>query len=142
MPNLIKSTNNYERSIAVRLLALLCRVDENQYFESIREDYFGLLHGGSIMTARYLIQSVADIFKSKPDLREDLLNILLHIELYTNLIPERIDLMKTDILVCFDEIFNLIKDPAELIHFAQQATTCQSPKTRKQAKFFLKNHSD
>ena len=67
---LIKSTNNYERSTAVRLLALLCRVDENQYFESIQEDYFGLLRGGSIMTARFIIQSMTDIYFSKPDLRD------------------------------------------------------------------------
>ena len=137
---LLRSDNNFQRSIAVQILAALCKADQNQWFETIQEEYFGLLNCGSIMTARYIIQSASLIFIAKPDLREDIKDLFLHIDSVSGLIPDRIDLLKTDILVFFETVFEYLQNPDEVIEFAQKAITSQSPKTRKQAKIFLKEH--
>jgi len=137
---MLKDSNNYFRSIAIQLLAALCPTDLENKFESIKEDYFSHLHSGSIMTIRYLIQSTSAIFLAKPSLRPFLMSILLHIEKHVNLMPERIDLIRTDILVVFEEIWEKIDNKEPMIEFAEKAIQVQSPKTKKQAREFLKKN--
>jgi hypothetical protein len=133
-------SNNFYRSIAIQILAALCPVDQEDKFESIKEDYFANLHSGSIMTIRYLIQSISAIYLAKPNLRPFLMDVLLEIEKNANLKPERIDLIKNDILIVFENMWENIEDEEPLIAFAEKAMDAQSPKTRKQAKEFLKRY--
>ena len=137
---MLKDSNNFHRSIAIQILAALCPIDQEDKFESIKEDYFGNLHSGSIMTIRYLIQSTTAIFLAKPNLQPYLMNILLHIEKHVNLKPERIDLLRNDILIVFEEIWGKIDEKEPLIEFAEKAIQVQSPKTKKQAREFLKKY--
>jgi len=118
---MLEDSNNFHRSIAIQILAALCPIDQENKLESIKEDYFANLHSGSIMTIRYLIQSISAIFLSKPNLRPYLVNILLRIEKHVNLKPERIDLLKNDILVVFEEIWEKIDEKEPLIAFAEKS---------------------
>jgi len=137
---MLKDSNNFYRSIAIQILAALCPIDQDNKFELIKEDYFAHFHSGSIMTIRYLIQSTPAIFLAKPNLRPYLMNILLHIEKHVNLKPERIDLLKNDILIIFEDIWEKIEDKEPLIAFAEKAIQAQSPKTKKQAREFIKKY--
>lgn len=139
---LLRSDNNFQRSIAVQILAALCKIDQNQWFETIQQEYFALLNCGSIMTARYVIQSAAEVYFAKPALRDSLETLFLKIDSISGLIPERIDLLKCDILVFFESVFKYLQNPDKIIEFAQRATSCQSPKTRKQAKIFLEKFAE
>ncbi len=137
---MLRDSNNFFRSIAIQILAALCPIDLEYKFESIKDDYFAHLHSGSIMTIRYLVQSITAIFLAKPNLRPYLMNILLHIEKHVNLKPERIDLLRNDILIVFEEIWEKIDEKEPLIEFAEKAFHSQSPKTKNQAKRFLKKY--
>lgn len=140
LAEMLKDSNNFFRSIAIQILAALCTVDQENKFEFIKDDYFSHLHSGSIMTIRYLIQSTSAIFLAKPNLRPFLMSILLHIEKHVNLKPERIDLLRNDILVVFEEIWEKIDNKEPLIEFAEKAIQVKSLKTKKQAKEFLKKY--
>lgn len=66
------------------------------------------------------------------------MNILLHIEKHVNLKPERIDLLRNDILIVFDEIWKKTDENEPLIAFAEKVIQAQSQKTKKQAREFIK----
>jgi len=138
---MLPSENNYHRSIAVRLLAALCPADVDNRFESIMTEYFSCLRGGSIMTARYIVQSCSLIFVNKPDLRSRIVDTLLCIEDYCDLPPERVDLIRVDILDFLDAVFALLNETDSALDFAKAALSAHSPKTRQAAKLFLKKHS-
>jgi len=140
--SMLNDSNNFFRSIAIQILAALCPIDQENKFEWIQDDYFSHLHSGSIMTIRYLIQSFPVIYQAKPNLRSYLLSIMLHIEKHVNLKAERIDLVRNDILIVFEEIWELIGEKEPLVEFAEKALQAQSPKTKKQAKDFLKKYKN
>lgn len=142
LAEMLSNSNNFFRSIAIQILAMLCPIDQDNQFELIKDDYFALLHGGSIMTIRYIVLSIPTIFLSKPTLRPYLLEILFHIEKYVNVLPERIDLIKNDILLTFESIWPEVSDKNQMLAFAEKAIDAQSPKTKNQAKRFLKKHSN
>ncbi|PKO13759.1 MAG: hypothetical protein CVU39_17180 [Chloroflexi bacterium HGW-Chloroflexi-10] len=137
---MLPSENNYHRSIAILLLGALCPADSKGCFELIADRYFSYLNGGSVMTARYIVQSCTTIFRSKPALRTLITDILLHIENYCNLPPERIDLLRTDILDCLEQLYPLLTEKDSALRFAEAALSAKSPKTCKTAKLFLKKH--
>lgn len=141
LAEMLSDSNNFFRSIAIHILAKLCAVDQENQFELIKDDYFALLLSGCIMTIRTIVLSIPTIFLSKPALRPDLLERLFHIEKYVNVLPERVDLIKNDILITFESIRVAVSDKNQMLTFAKNAMDAQSPKTKNQAKRFLKKYS-
>jgi hypothetical protein len=136
--SLLMDENNFFRSIGIQLLALLSPFDREEKFELIKDGYFSHLHSGSIMTIRYLIQSMEILYRSKPALRAYIMDVLLHLEKYVNLQQERIDLAKCDVLIVFEALWPTLDNQAELRQFAEEALQAKSAKTQKQARAFLK----
>jgi hypothetical protein len=133
----LDSDNTYHKLSAVHLLANLTKVDKQNKFEKIFDKYYGLLDDKSFITAAYVSAALGKIAKTKPKLQTKITNRLLNID-KTHHTQERIDLAKASVIEAFEEYFDQSKSKKRIVDFVKKQLNCQSPKTRKRAKEFLK----
>ena len=134
---LLDSQNAFHRAIAVQLIARLCVIDREKKFERLFERYFGLLDDQKIMVSRYLVQNVSYILVGKPDLKDDVLERLLSVDL-THHPESRKALLKADVIEVLSEVYPDKSNQERVVAFVQSALTSSSPKARQAATRFLK----
>ena len=134
--DLLKSTNAFHRSIAVKTLSNLTATDDQNKFEQIFEDFFHLLDDSKVMVSRALVLNSGIIIKSKPSLISKIINLLLNID-ETHHPSGRKDLIKGDIIEILGEYLEEISDKKRFIDFVKEQLKSSSPSTVKKAKVFL-----
>lgn len=134
LEDMLESKNTYWRSSAARLIANLTVVDTKNKFEKIFDKYYGLLDDSVILAASITANS-GKIAKAKPKLQTKITNKLLNIDKTKQ---KHKDLIKAGAIEAFDGYFEEIKDKKKIIDFVKEQLNCESPKTRKRAKEFLK----
>lgn len=137
----LDSDNAFIRAQGVHLLASLAAYDNQNRFEQVFEQYFGLLGDTSLSVTRYVAQNAAMIVRAKPHLQQRITEKLLDIDRVA-FNPERIALIKSDILQSFDEYFELLDDKPRILAFAETVLVGDSPKARKAGKSFLKKYRE
>ncbi len=138
--SLLDSANSFHRCCALNILANLTKIDSEKKFEKCFKKYFSLLQDEKLIPAVFVSRNAGKIMRWKPHLQNRILKILLAIDC-TKRDPERIDLIKADIIQSFDEIFEQCKKKELLIRFVEAQRMCKSPKTRKIADMFLQTHA-
>jgi hypothetical protein len=133
---LLDSQNAFQRAIALQLLARLCVIDRGNKFERLFERYFDLLDDQKIMVSRYLVQNVWLIVVSKPDLKDDVLERLLSIDL-THHPESRKALLKADVIEVLQQVYPELSEQVRILEFVESALNSSSPKARQAAKRFL-----
>ena len=133
----LDSDNTYHKLSAVLLLGNLTKADKDNKFEKIFSKYFSLLDDKSFITAAYIAQACGVIAIAKPNLQTKITNKLLAID-KTHHEQERIDLVKASIIETFEKYYEQAKNKKKILAFVEEQLNCQSPKTRKKAKKFLK----
>lgn len=133
----LDSDNTYHKLSAVFLLANLTRIDGKNRFEKIFDKYYGLLDDKSFITASYVCSASGMIAKARPKLQAKITNRLLNID-KTHHQQERKDLVKAAIIETFQEYYEQSKSKKRIVDFVRNQLNCQSPRTRKAAKEFLK----
>lgn len=132
--DLIDSDNTYRKFIAVRIIANLTRADAKDKFDKMFDRYYDLFND-SVIVAGHLAANSGKIAKAKPKLQTKITNKLLNID-KTN--QKHKDLVKAGAIEAFDEYFEEAKNKKEILDFIKDQLNCKSPKTRKEAKKFLK----
>jgi hypothetical protein len=135
--DLLRSDNTYHKSSAINIIANLATADREGRFDSIFDRYFDLLDDRSVITARYVARNAGKIAKSKPQLQERITDRLLDTD-KTRHHQERKDLIKADVIQSFEAFFEESRDQERIVAFVEEQVECSSPKTRKEAKSFLK----
>lgn len=132
---MLKSKNNYHKYIAVYLLANLTAVDEENKFESIFDDYYGILGGDKAMTASHVALNSSKIAINKPELQEKIIDILLDID---NIHQGRQkELIKAYVIETMQNIYPEVENKERIELFINAQLESSSPKTRKLAGYFL-----
>ncbi len=134
---LLVSDHTYWKLSVIPLLANLTRIDTEDRFGRIFDEYFSLLDDKSMIPAVWIAANSGKIAKAKPELQTRITKKLLTID-QTHHHPERRDLIKGSAIESFDEYFEEAKDQKEILEFAQKQLNCKSPKTVKIAKDFVK----
>jgi hypothetical protein len=132
--SLMYRDNDYLKLIAVKILANLTSVDKENKFQIIFEKYYGLLNE-SVIVAGHLAASSGKIAKAKPEFRLKITNILLNIDKSKQ---KHKDLVKAYVIDAFDLYFKESENKNEILQFIRNNLNCNSPKTRKKAKDFLR----
>jgi hypothetical protein len=78
--DMLMSSNNYHKYIAIYLLASLTKVDVDNKFESIFEDYYGILAWEKVMNASHVAANSPKIARNKPHLQSQIIDKLLNID--------------------------------------------------------------
>jgi hypothetical protein len=140
---LLDSGNAYHRSISVNILANLTvtPVGQEDRFTRVFDRYFDLLHDPSVMVARYVAGNAGTVARSRPDLRPRVTGRLLDID-SSHHQPGRRDLIKADVIQSFGEYFQESEDKERIRAFVEDQLGCSSPKTRVEAKSFLRRYGN
>lgn len=138
LADMLDSDNAYWKLSAVRLIANLTRVDSENRFEPIFDKYYNLL-GDSVIVAGHITANSGKIARAKPELQARITDRLLNIDKTGQ---KHKDLIKAGAIDSFGEYFAESGDKEKIIGFVKQQLDCESPKTRKKAKEFLKKWGD
>jgi hypothetical protein len=131
--NLLTSKNTYHKSLAVQILANLTKVDTENKFQKIFNQYYNLMND-SIIVARNIVANSGKIATAKPDLQDRIIEKLMNIDETTQ---KHKDLLKGDAIESFDLIFEHAKNKKVILNFVKEQRDCESPRTRKIAEKFL-----
>jgi len=77
----LKSTNSYQRSIGVMLIADNARWDTERRFEQAFDAFMAVLYDEKPITVRQMIQSLAEVVPYKPELQSEIARRLIHFDL-------------------------------------------------------------
>ena len=120
------------------LISRLIKVDKNNYFRSIENNFFNLIEHKNVIPVRYLLLDIWRIGKARPQYIPRIEEILFSID---GLNQEHKGLLKGDALLAFAELWDLLDQntKAKVIEFAKGLHNSESPKTIKEAKKFLRS---
>jgi len=135
--SLLNHENSYHRDFGLTLIANLTKVDYENKFSSVFDDYFKRINDTKFMTARHCIQNTAKILANKHELKEDILNILLNINELCNFSEKQKALIKSDVIEVFDEFYREINNKEMINKFVKVELNSVSPKTKKRAREFI-----
>ncbi|MFO7655799.1 MAG: hypothetical protein R6W78_01925 [Bacteroidales bacterium] len=135
---MLQSHNAYHQMIGVKILANLTLVDNKDKFEDIAEEFFALLNGKSLVTARYVASGAGVIAQAKPHLREFITKKLLTIDKTAH---KNKDLIVFDAIESFESFFGESENREHIISFVKKYLKSPSPKTAKKAGEFMKKHA-
>jgi hypothetical protein len=124
--------------IGVNILANLTVVDSEDKFDEIFDEYFNLLDGRSLLTARYVASGAGTIAQVKPALRELITKRLLSTEKTHH---KNNELIVHDAIESLDAYYSEIKNQEKVITFVKRHLKSDSPKTAKRAREFIEKHS-
>ena len=133
------SKNAYHRMASLEIIANLTGADSEQRFEGLFDRYFGLLDDTSMIVAIYCARNAGTIAAAKPHFKTEIIERLLTID-KTHHREDRKDLIKCDVIQSLEGLFEDSDTQERMLAFAEAQLECGSPKTRKAAKEFLKNH--
>lgn len=133
--NLMHSDNTHHKYIAIYIIANLTKADPEEKFEKLFNAYYGLLGDKSVIPPAHVALNSGKIALVKPHLQAEITNRLLDID---NTVQRHTDLVKASAIEAFDAYFEKSKDKTRIIKFVKAQLNCESPKTRKKAKAFLK----
>lgn len=132
---LLRSINNYHKLIAIRLIAILTRIDTENKFEKIFDEYYDILKGERTMTAGHLAATSGKIAKAKPNLQSKITNKLLNIDKIHH--GKQKELIKGYAIEALSEYFGEANDKKKIMEFVKGQLESKSPKTKTKAKEFL-----
>lgn len=135
---LIRRGNSFHKYIAIWIIANLAKTDPENKFETLFDDYYGLLGDKSVIPAAHVAAKSGKIALAKPELQAEITNRLLDLD---NTVQKHKDLVKASAIEAFDAYFEQSKDQTRIIEFVEAQLNCESPKTRKMAKEFLEKWS-
>jgi hypothetical protein len=133
--DMLKSPNNYHKFIATYILANLTRVDDDNKFQEIFDDYYGILGGDKVMTASHVAVNSPTIIKNKPELQERIIEKLLNIEHIHQ--GKQKELVKAYAIEALRKIYPDAPDKEKIMEFVKDQLESSSPKTRDMASCFL-----
>lgn len=134
--DLLGSENTFMKSIGIRIVSNLTRVDTKNKFDRIFNKFYGLLNDDSMVTAANLVDHSGMIAKAKPKLQSRITNRLLGID-KTDHGSECKNIIKGKAIVAFGEYFEEAKNKKKIIEFVKGQLRNRRPATRKKAQRFL-----
>lgn len=132
---MLKSSNNYHKYIAVYLLASLTSVDIENRFKNVFDDYYKILEGEKLMTASHVVLNSSRIISNKPELKSKIIEKLLNTdELHKG---KQKELIKAYVIDAFENIDIEEEDMERIDNFVKLQLDSSSPKTRNAARHYL-----
>lgn len=132
---LLRSSNNYHRYIAIYILANLTQADDGDKFDAIFEEYYGILGEDKVMTASHVALNSPVIVKNKPELQSKIIEKLLNIDNIHQ--GKQKELVKAYAIEALRKIYPDADDKEKIMEFVKSQLKSSSPKTRDMASCFL-----
>jgi hypothetical protein len=106
-----------------------------------RAKYYGMLNDKSVIPAAHAVTNSRKIAKAKPELEPKTTDKLLSVDT-THHEPHHRELIKSRAMDASNEYFEQAEEKQRILEFVTKQLDSKSPKTREQAKEFLKSWPD
>jgi hypothetical protein len=131
--DLIHHPNSYHRDFALDIIGNLLKVDQDNRFTEIEDDYFAAIDDEKFMTGNCCVKNLLKIYRYKVDLQKRVVETLLDIDNRCNYTDKQKAVLKSDVLEIFDEVYEEAPERDEINEFIRAEINSISPKTRKKA---------
>jgi hypothetical protein len=129
-----------QQYIGIRLLAELIPLDTTLKFDRVFDLYFSLLTAPGLINANQVAGIAGKLALARPDLEDKITHLLLTFH-NSHLDTIRNDLVKSYAIESFQMYFDKVNNSAPILEFIQGLVKSPSPRARKAAKDFLREHS-
>jgi hypothetical protein len=133
----LEDTNSDHKYEAVLILANLAGVDSQGKAVNMIDRYIELLADSSFVVALNTANNVGKFAKAKKELQDKITRALLNL---TKSKHKHKDLLMSGAILSFNEFFEDSQKKDQIIAFVKKLETGSSPKARKLAKAFIRNH--
>lgn len=137
---LLDHDNSYHRSFGLTLVANLVQVDEEDRLSLIWSRYLEHINDEKFMTGECCINNIRIILKTRVDIIDKVVNLLLNLEEICHYTEKQIALLEYSVLNIFDDVFFKSNYMDEIVCYIKKRTSSISPKTRKKAKQLIKKY--
>jgi hypothetical protein len=137
---LLYHKNSYHRDIALEIIGNLSKVDQENRFVEIEDDYFKIINDEKFMTGNCCVKNMLKIYRHKPEQRERIIETLLDIDNRCDYTEKQKGVLKADVLEIFDEVYKEVTQREKINEFIKTELHSISPKTRKKAKELVKKY--
>ncbi len=122
---------------AIHLLVNLFKVDKEDKFKKIFDEFYGLLAHESPVISPHIAGKSGKVIRAKPQLKKKILPKLLDIDKISKC--RQPELIKAYVVESFDDCFDLANEneKEQILSFVSAQKDSISPKTRKKAKEFI-----
>ena len=136
---MLSGDNGYFKDIAIRAIANLTKVDTENRFEKLFDNYFAELSSDKTITVAHVAGDAGKIASAKPELQSIITNKLVNIAVIYK--GKQIDLIKGYAIEAFSQYFDqaAVKDKDHILEFVKKEQNNRSPRTKKVAAEFLKS---
>ena len=138
---LLDHPNSYHRDFALTILANLTKVDQQDLFASLADQYIAHINDAKFCTGQYCVRNCQKIITHKPELTNFFLDHLLDLDTYCDYPAKQKDLLKYDVLAILEQVYDQSPRRDQFNAFIRTASTAVSPKTRKKAKELMTEFS-
>jgi hypothetical protein len=132
---MLLSNKNYYKYIAIYILANLTRVDDKNKFNTIFDEYYGILGGDKVMNASHVAANSPIIIKNKPELQLKIIEKLINIDTIHQ--GKHKELVKAYAIESLRKIYPDADNKEEIVEFVKAQLNSPSPKTKDMAVCFL-----
>lgn len=132
---LFRSGNSYTKYATIYILANMTKVDKENKFEKLFDDYFGEIETNRTVTAAQVAYNAGKIAKAKPYLQGKIIEKLFEIDKVHK--GKQKELIKGYVISTFTEYYNDFKDKEKIKNYVKDQLNSKSPATKKRAKDFL-----
>ena len=138
---LLHHNNSYHRDFALEIIGNLAKVDQENRFADIEDDYFAIVNDEKFMTGNCCVKNLLKIYRYKAEQRERIVETLMDIDNRCDYSEKQIGVLKADVLKIFEKIYEEVQMRDEINKFIRAEVNSVSPKTRKKANELIKKYS-
>jgi len=138
---LLDHPNSYHRDFALTILANLTTVDQQDLFASLADQYVAHINDAKFCTGQYCVRNCRKIIAHKPERLDFFLDHLLDLDTYCDYPVKQKDLLKYDVLVILEQVYDQSPRKDQFNAFIRTASKAVSPKTRKKADALMRKFS-
>ena len=133
--DMLKSGNATYIFYAIHVLANLARVDSGGRFEKVFNEFYGILNGDELVPACHVAYVSHKIVKAKPQLIEEVIERLLHLDKATY---KHRELVQANALYALSEFYDKIPNKKDVLNLARELHKSKSARAKKEAVAFFK----
>jgi hypothetical protein len=135
---LLEHKSTYHRQIGIVFLSNLSKVDKENKFSGIINDYIKCLYDKKILIGVYCVRYLKAIIRNKPEFKEQIIEELLQHKIKTPYTKKQEALLEYEILEIFEDNYNELENNEKIMAFIKDKQKSISPKGKKKSREIIK----
>jgi len=138
--HLLHHANSYHRDFAVEIIGNLTKVDREDRFPAVADEYFSIINDEKFMTGNCCVKNLLKVYRHRSEQRRRIIQTLLEIDERCDYTEKQKAVLKADVLEIFDAVYDVEPARNRINAFIKNELDSISPKTRRKAKQLVRKY--